>query len=294
MKKIIIYTLSLVSLMGSIQAQVKIGDNVSTLNANSILELESTSKGLLISRVALTNTTSASPLAAHVEGMVVYNTATTGDVFPGIYYNTGLNWVNVIDGDAWNVVQEDQTSQINRSGRVVIGTDPTSGAPQGDLEVHSTTTSFPGGNGKNLKLTHANYPSIWFKRAGGANDEGFLMGVNGTGFSIYEETADTYIGPPSLTAEKGGNVGIKRGNPASRLHITAEGATGGTSAVRVDNNAGTVVFNISDNGSIDISNVINLTPLLAAPAAPSKGTMYFDNTTNKLRVYDGSAWRDCF
>jgi len=42
--------------------------------------------------VPLTSTTSASPLAAHVAGMVVYNTATISDVTPGLYVNTGAVW----------------------------------------------------------------------------------------------------------------------------------------------------------------------------------------------------------
>lgn len=78
-------------------AQVKIGDNITSLNANSALEIESTNKGLLIPRVALTITTDASPLLAHVAGMTVYNTATAGDVTPGNYYNNGTKWVRLAD-----------------------------------------------------------------------------------------------------------------------------------------------------------------------------------------------------
>jgi len=74
-------------------AQVKIGDNPNTINANSLLELEATNKGLLYPRVALTATSNAAPLNAHVQGMTVYNTATTGDVTPGLYANDGSKWI---------------------------------------------------------------------------------------------------------------------------------------------------------------------------------------------------------
>ena len=77
-------------------AQVKIGANPTVVNPNSILELESTNKGLLMSRVALMSTTNFSPLAAHIQGMMVYNTASTGDVLPGIYTNNGLKWVAAV------------------------------------------------------------------------------------------------------------------------------------------------------------------------------------------------------
>jgi hypothetical protein len=94
MKKIFL-TLALISGI-LVTAQVKIGDNVTTLNANSLLELEATNKGVLFPRVALTGTTAFAPLSAHVAGMTVYNTATTGDVTPGMYTNSGSAWVKLV------------------------------------------------------------------------------------------------------------------------------------------------------------------------------------------------------
>ncbi|MEI8049437.1 MAG: hypothetical protein WCI92_18800, partial [Bacteroidota bacterium] len=78
-------------------------------NTNAGLDIDFSNKGVLIPRVALTGTANAAPLAAHVAGMIVYNTATTGDVNPGFYYNNGTNWVanipaGVTTGDMlyWN------------------------------------------------------------------------------------------------------------------------------------------------------------------------------------------------
>ena len=83
-------------LIGTIvKAQLKVGNNPTTINANSVLEIESTNKGLLLPRLGLSSTTSFSPLAAHVAGMTVYNTATAGDVTPGFYYNDGTKWVRI-------------------------------------------------------------------------------------------------------------------------------------------------------------------------------------------------------
>lgn len=82
----------------SIQAQVKVSDQplgANPVNPDAVLEVESVNKGLLMPRIALTATTNAAPLSAHVEGMFVYNTATTGDVTPGNYYNDGTQWVKV-------------------------------------------------------------------------------------------------------------------------------------------------------------------------------------------------------
>jgi len=52
--------------------------------------------------VALSSTTNNAPLSAHVAGMVVYNTATVGDVTPGVYVDNGTKWVRTVlkDGTA--------------------------------------------------------------------------------------------------------------------------------------------------------------------------------------------------
>lgn len=78
-----------------LQAQMKVGDNPTTINPNSVLEIESTNKGLLLPRLGLSSTASFAPLAAHIAGMTVYNTATAADVTPGFYYNDGSKWVRL-------------------------------------------------------------------------------------------------------------------------------------------------------------------------------------------------------
>ncbi len=83
------------------KAQVKISNSSGTVNSESILQLENSSnnRGFLLTRIALQSTALAAPLNAHVAGMIVYNTATAGtapnNVTPGMYYNTGTNWVKL-------------------------------------------------------------------------------------------------------------------------------------------------------------------------------------------------------
>lgn len=79
----------------NVNAQVKIGNHPTTINTDAALEIEATNKGLLMPRVALNSTASFAPLLAHTAGMNVYNTATTGDVTPGNYYNDGTKWLRV-------------------------------------------------------------------------------------------------------------------------------------------------------------------------------------------------------
>lgn len=78
----------------SASAQIKIGANPTALNGGSLLELESSTKGLKFPEVALTSTTLWAPLTGtKVMGMTVYNTATGVDVTPGLYTNNGTSWV---------------------------------------------------------------------------------------------------------------------------------------------------------------------------------------------------------
>jgi hypothetical protein len=85
-----------------VQAQVKVGSNPTTINSDAVMELESSNKGFRLSRVALTASNLPAPLTAHVEGMVVYNTATAGTfpnaVTPGLYYNDGAKWQAISSG----------------------------------------------------------------------------------------------------------------------------------------------------------------------------------------------------
>ena len=99
-------------------AQVGIG--TTTPNTDAALEVLSTTKGILLPRVALTGTTIASPLSLHVAGMTVYNTATVLDVTPGYYYNDGLKWVKIADANNNDLrtAQDFPTSHITKDAGV--------------------------------------------------------------------------------------------------------------------------------------------------------------------------------
>lgn len=73
MKKILLY-LSLFSItLNTINAQVKIGDNPNTINAASMLEIESTNKGLLIPRMT---TSQRNAIVTPPNGLQIFNTTT--------------------------------------------------------------------------------------------------------------------------------------------------------------------------------------------------------------------------
>lgn len=97
--------------------QNNVGIGTASPNANAALDIVATDKGVLIPRVALTSTNASSPLSSFVAGMMVYNTATTGDVTPGFYFCNGTKWEKA-GGAGWTLTGNAGTS----SGANFIGT----------------------------------------------------------------------------------------------------------------------------------------------------------------------------
>jgi hypothetical protein len=50
----------------------------------------------------------------------------------------------------------------------------------------------------------------------------------------------------------------------------------------------------SSNVDIIMDKFIQIVPSATPPAGPTKGFMYFDDVTNKLRVFDGTTWQNCW
>ena len=79
----------------------QVGFGTTTLNDNSAIEIgtDTSTKGLLLTRISLLDCATASPLSAHEQGMIVYNLATSGSgalsVTPGFYYNNGIQWIRL-------------------------------------------------------------------------------------------------------------------------------------------------------------------------------------------------------
>ena len=126
MKKSLLLVLSLtLSILGAF-AQQKMKDGTvaqnNLPNKDAILELESTNKGLLFSRISLKSSKDPSPLAAHTAGMMVYNTQSISDVVPGIYYNDGTKWILARQGQASNI-------SYNPATYTITFTDPSTNLP---------------------------------------------------------------------------------------------------------------------------------------------------------------------
>jgi hypothetical protein len=102
----------------SATAQVKIGNNPNTIDANSLLELESTNKGFLPPRVALNDATLVSPLTGTVPAsMMVYSSG--GSLPDGYYYWNGSAWKLIATSEA-NLVVKTSSTTLTKTEKVVL------------------------------------------------------------------------------------------------------------------------------------------------------------------------------
>jgi len=154
MKKIYYLLLFMSFIAVKAKSQVTIG-STDAPNPSAVLELKSTNLGFLPPRVKLESLDSPAPLSAHVPGMVVYNlTDDVESLQPGLYYNTGSQWVRlavspyskqnwfympsiVFDTSSEGVdftknLYEEFKTQLNTSGGLVINS---SGAPAKALTI---------------------------------------------------------------------------------------------------------------------------------------------------------------
>lgn len=80
----------------SLYAQnVAINTSGAVANSSAILDVSSTNTGILVPRMALTMTTSSTPVTTPATSLLVYNTATVADVTPGFYYWGGSSWIRL-------------------------------------------------------------------------------------------------------------------------------------------------------------------------------------------------------
>ncbi|WP_421826510.1 hypothetical protein [Larkinella sp.] len=106
MKTSIKHTLAMIAFLASTlvaQAQMKVGNNPTSINPGSLIEMESTNKGLLMPRISLTTTTTWGLAGTPTAGMHVYNTnasiTSSTTSYPtlaakiGEYYWDGTGWV---------------------------------------------------------------------------------------------------------------------------------------------------------------------------------------------------------
>jgi hypothetical protein len=152
--------------MGYAQTEgVSIKTTVGPPHPSAMLDVESITKGVLIPRVALTNTSSASPIATTpATGLLVYNITSNTNVSPGFYFWNGTGWVQFASssgGNQWIPGPANLVTDIHRTGgAVTVGTvTSTYGTgPAAKLTVNGPSILFSGNHAANS--THTTIPGV--------------------------------------------------------------------------------------------------------------------------------------
>jgi hypothetical protein len=256
-----------------------------TPNPSAMLDVSSTSRGLLAPRVTLTGTTDATTITnGNVTSLLVYNTATVADVVPGYYYWSGTAWVGLENNDHdWYEVGT-TTAPNNINDNIFT---------QGRVGIASTNPT--------TKLQIGNSPAGTYRSwmdygiIIGNDTDGIFVGVKDEGPDqddaviawgdnsqddlrfLYNQSGAT-TSAEIMTLQPDGDVGIGEVNPTNKLTIgtnlgvgygislnsgtpygqviqTTEGTASANAAfwVRTDNGS-TVnpLFRVQNNGNVGI------------------------------------------
>jgi trimeric autotransporter adhesin len=111
MKKLLPFFMFLLTVQFVVAQNVGIG--TTTPDASALLDISSSNKGILISRINLTNIATAAPVTAPANGLLVYNTNATiaGGSGVGFYYWSGTKWIQLVsNNNAWGITGNSGTS----------------------------------------------------------------------------------------------------------------------------------------------------------------------------------------
>ncbi|MCB0540600.1 MAG: hypothetical protein KDE33_23995, partial [Bacteroidetes bacterium] len=224
-------------------ANDNIGIGTGTLNNSAQLTLGDSNRGILLNQVALTATTSASPISSPATGLLVYNTATSGSgataVAPGHYYWNGSRWVAMdgTNGKDWSLTGNYGTNTTNNflgsvdnvgvvfrtnntermeiedDGQVNIGMGATASTADRQFEVLATTTNgtaitgYATGTGAGVRAYNRNVDS-------------------GAGYAIVAYNENYAINSIGLNTTSGGNGFVAAGDNQSLFYFPGSGAGG--------------------------------------------------------------------
>lgn len=161
-----------------VQAQVKIGNNPTIINANSLLELESTNKGFLPPRVALNDASLVAPLTGTVPaGMLVFSSG--GTLADGYYY-----W----NGTMWNLLATSQLNTVTKTANATLLKTETFILASNDITITlPTVTASDNGLAITVKNAGTHTDLITVQGNGGATVDDL------TNSTLTKNCAQTYV-----------------------------------------------------------------------------------------------------
>jgi hypothetical protein len=215
-----------------------------------------------------------------------------GPAGPGINYTAGTG-ISINNNTVTNTAP-DQVVSIQGSGTTSI----TGSYP--NFNIQSSDTTMWKRSGSNIYYSSGNVgigPLIWSWNPTKA------LTVRDFNYNSGAATIEAYVtdnlGDPPVLGVRGANDGgaileISKPLGAARNWGLIRMGVDGSNMTHLFGVNGGLGIGIQPVRTLHVNDVMRLEPRNTAPPNPGKGDMYFDNLTNKLRVYDGSVWRDCW
>jgi len=212
-----VFILSLLLCIHQLSAQQNVGIGTSTPNANAILDLSSTTKGLLVPRM-----TSAQRTAIpNVPGMFVYDTDTKE-----FYHNDGTNWRKIINSTIWNS-SSTRNWTYNTTDSIGIGTS------NPDERLHILSGKIYVQDNRTNQSPHIIFdaPAVDFKEGGlqwkrSGDTMASINYIANPNFPNYLRFSVSNNGKgPDLFINQTGYLGLGFADPQVKLHIRSSTAT---------------------------------------------------------------------
>ena len=262
---------------------VSINNTGAAPDGSAILDVSSTNKGILIPRVALTQTSSQSPITSAAVSLLVYNTATVNDVAPGYYFWDGSKWQKLLVLGGGMI---GPTGPTGASSTVAgpTGATGTSGIP--GVTGPTGIAGITGTTGPTGSTGTAGVPGT----TGPTGDTG-PTGANGTGMGPTGPTGATGptgstgtgmgpTGPTGATGSTGATTSGATGPTGSNGATGATGSTGPSWTITSDNfnTTGTLAINTSIPSTITSTNAAWIT---TGNSGTTVGTNFLGTTDAK-------------
>ena len=210
MKQFII-TIFIICSFHFLQAQ-NVGIGTSTPNSSAVLDVNSTTKGLLIPRM---NTGQRTGIAGPVAGLMVYDTD-----FKEYYHHDGTTWKKVLNNNVWNT-SATRNYVFNTTDSIGIGTvspDEKLQIVNGKIYVQDNRTGQNPHVIFDIPNVADNEGGLQFKRLGDT-----LAALNYVEDPDYANYLKFSVGSPGkgneMTINTNGEVGIGTMTPLAKLHI---------------------------------------------------------------------------
>jgi trimeric autotransporter adhesin len=271
--------LSTFFLMGIMAFGQSVGINTdnSAPDNSAMLDVKSSSKGILVPRVALTGTSDNTTISSPATSLLVYNTATISDITPGFYFWNGSGWSSIAGAAASATSSNIPNTIVKRDA-------------SGDFSAGTITASLTGAASENILRTGdimTGYLMMGSAALGGATNPILFEDASGNKARLKAPisiTADYTLTLPTTAGTSGyalitdGAGNLSWTDLSSSGKIQQGGNAFGSNIVIGSNDAyslnfisgGSSRFNISSTGQISI------------PAFTSAGILHNSATTGNL------------